>query len=37
VTLPEGDFGKFKVVVKLDTGPFGGVLEGTKEITIRKK
>lgn len=37
MTLTEGDFGKFKVTVKADTGPFGGVLEASKEITIRKK
>jgi len=37
VTLPEGDFGKFKVTVKMDTGPFGGAIEGVKEITIRKR
>jgi hypothetical protein len=37
VTLTEGDFGRFKVTVKVDTGPLGGVVEGTKDIIIRKK
>lgn len=36
MALTEGDFGKFKVTVKLDTGPFGGVIEGTKDVIIRK-
>ncbi|MBN2489387.1 MAG: hypothetical protein JXQ29_00860, partial [Planctomycetes bacterium] len=34
--LTEGDFGKFTVIVTFDAGPFGGKLEGRKEIVIRK-
>jgi len=32
----EIDYGVFNVSVTVDTGPFGGKIAGTKEITIRK-
>jgi hypothetical protein len=32
--VPEGS--RLKVTIKLDTGPFGGIIEGTKEVTVRK-
>ncbi len=35
--LTEVDYGKFTVIVKVDSGPLGGTVEGRKEITIRAK
>jgi hypothetical protein len=30
------DFGVYKGIVTLDTGPFGGQVEGRKDVTVRK-
>lgn len=35
--LSEIDYGAFKVLVSADVGPLGGAVEGSKEITIRKR
>ena len=34
--LTEIDHGDFRIVVTMDTGPFGGNVEGTKWVTVRK-
>jgi hypothetical protein len=34
--LTEADYGVFRIVVRADTGPLGGVVEGSREITIAK-
>jgi len=34
--LTEVDYGKFRVTVTVDTGPFAGKLEGSTEVTVRK-
>jgi len=34
--LPEIDYGVFRIDVQLDTGPFGGKIRGTTQVTIRK-
>lgn len=34
--LPEIDYGKFRVKLTVDAGPFGDKVEGSKEVIVRK-
>ena len=34
--LTEIDYGVFTVIATLDTGPFGGKIEGQKAVTVRR-
>jgi hypothetical protein len=34
--LPEVDFGTYRVRVSLETGPHGGLIHGSRHMTIRK-
>jgi len=36
VVLTEVDYGVFRAVVTVDTGPFGSLIAGTREFTLRK-
>jgi hypothetical protein len=30
------DHGVFRVLVSLDAGPFGGIVRGSKQLTVRR-
>jgi hypothetical protein len=34
--LPEIDYGFFRLAVTIDTGPFGGFVQGSKEFVLRR-
>ena len=36
LVLTEVDYGILSAVMSFDTGPFGGLIEGSKEFTLRK-
>ena len=36
LVLTEIDYGVFRVVVTIDTGPFGDIVSGSREVMIRR-
>jgi len=36
VVLPEIDYGLFQLVVTIDTGPFAGIVRGTRGFVLRR-
>jgi hypothetical protein len=36
MTLTEVDYGLLRFIVRVDTGPFGGKVEGVREFKLRR-